>query len=91
MRSRRAVSRRADLMRRWSVKAHPSRMASTWRALHEFMPRQPMLFATALTTDVSADALAEAGVAEVLSRPLVSSEVAAALARCLRPPGILRT
>jgi signal transduction histidine kinase len=61
------------------------------RALHEFMPRRPMLFATTPTTDVSADALAEAGIAEVLSRPLVSSEVAAALARCLRPPGILRT
>ena len=61
------------------------------RALHEFMARQPMLFATTPTTDVSADALAEAGIAEVLSRPLVSSEVAVALARCLRPPGILRT
>jgi hypothetical protein len=42
------------------------------------MPRQPMLFATTLATDVSADALAEAGVAEVLSSPLVSPEVAGA-------------
>jgi CheY-like chemotaxis protein len=61
------------------------------RALHEFMPRRPMLFATASTIDVSLDALAEAGIAEVLCRPLVSSELAAALARCLRPPGVLRT
>ena len=66
-------------------------LAALARALHEFMPRRPMLFATTPTTDVSADALAEAGIAEVLSRPLVSSEVAAALARCLRPPGLLRT
>jgi CheY-like chemotaxis protein len=61
------------------------------RALHEFMPRRPMLFATTSTIDISLDALAEAGIAEVLSRPLVSSEAPAALARCLRPPGILRT
>jgi DNA-binding response OmpR family regulator len=61
------------------------------RALHEFMPRRPMLFATTSTIDVSADALAEAGIAEVLSRPLIGTELAAALARCLRPPGILRT
>jgi hypothetical protein len=50
-----------------------------------------MLFATTSMIDVSLDALAEAGIAEVLCRPLVSSEVAAALARCLQPPGILRT
>jgi hypothetical protein len=40
---------------------------------------------------VSTDALAEARIAEVLSRPLVSSELAAALARCLRRPSMLRT
>jgi signal transduction histidine kinase/CheY-like chemotaxis protein len=61
------------------------------RALHEFMPRRPMLFATTSAIDVSADALAEAGIAEVLSRPLIGTELAAALARCLRPPGILRS
>jgi signal transduction histidine kinase len=54
-------------------------------------PAGAMLFATTSTIDVSLDALAEAGIAEVLCRPLVSSELAAALARCLRPPGILRT
>ncbi|HXW70311.1 MAG TPA: two-component system VirA-like sensor kinase [Methylocella sp.] len=61
------------------------------RALHEFMPGRPILFAARPTTDVSPDALAEAGIAEVLSRPFVSSELAAALARCLRPPDMLRT
>jgi DNA-binding response OmpR family regulator len=61
------------------------------RALHEFMPQRPILLATMPTTDVSPNAMAEAGISEVLSRPLVSSELAAALARCLRPPGILRT
>jgi CheY-like chemotaxis protein len=55
------------------------------RALHEFMPGRPILLATVLTIDVSTDALAEAGIAEVLSKPLVSGELAAALARCLRP------
>jgi hypothetical protein len=41
--------------------------------------------------DVDPNAMAEAGIAEVLTRPLVSSELAAALARCLRPPRILQT
>jgi signal transduction histidine kinase len=54
------------------------------RALHELVPRQPILLATADTGDVSTGALADAGVAEILRRPLVSGEVAAALARCLR-------
>jgi CheY-like chemotaxis protein len=36
------------------------------RALHEFIPRQPILFATTPTVDVNPDALAEAGISEVL-------------------------
>jgi hypothetical protein len=55
------------------------------------MPRRPMLFATTSMIDASPDALAEAGIAEVLSRPLVSTELAAALARCLEPPAILQS
>jgi hypothetical protein len=54
------------------------------------MRGRPILFATQPTIEVSTDALAEAGIAEVLSRPLVITELAAALARCLRPPGILQ-
>ena len=59
-------------------------------ALHEVAPRQPVLFATASTIDVSVDALAEAGISEVLRRPLDSTELAAALTRCLRASGMLR-
>jgi hypothetical protein len=36
------------------------------RTLHEFMPRRPMLFATTSMIDVSADAVAKAGIAEIL-------------------------
>jgi signal transduction histidine kinase len=59
------------------------------RSLHELAPRQPMLLATASTIDVSVDALAEAGISDVLRRPLASTELAAALARCLRSPSTL--
>jgi CheY-like chemotaxis protein len=58
--------------------------------LHEIMPQLPMLFATTSIIDVGAGALAESGIAEVLSSPLVSSELAAALAHCLQPTGILQ-
>ena len=51
--------------------------------VHQVAPRQPILLATS-TIDVGVDALAEAGISELLSRPLVSTELAAALARCLR-------
>jgi len=53
--------------------------------LHRIAPR-PMLLATASTTNVSVDALAEVGIVEVVRRPLDSTELAAALARCLRLP-----
>jgi DNA-binding NtrC family response regulator len=59
-------------------------------ALHEIAPQQSVLLATASTIDVSVDALAEAGISELLSRPLVSTELAAALARCLRSPARYR-
>ena len=60
------------------------------RALHEIAPRQPLLLATTSTNDGSIDALAESGISEVLQRPLASTELAAALARCLRSSGMLR-
>jgi DNA-binding NtrC family response regulator len=60
-------------------------------ALHEIAPQQSVMLATASTIDVSVDALAEAGISELLRRPLVSTELAAALARCLRSPGTLQT
>jgi CheY-like chemotaxis protein len=60
------------------------------RAFHEIAPKQPVLLAAASSIDVSVDALAEAGISEVLRWPLASAELAAALARCLRTPGSLR-
>jgi signal transduction histidine kinase len=60
------------------------------RSLHEVAPRQPILLATSFTIDVGVDALAEAGISELLRRPLVSTELAAALARCLRSSGTLQ-
>ena len=61
------------------------------RALHEVAPRQPILLATSSTIDVGLDALADAGISDVLRRPLASTELAVALARCLRSPGALQT
>ncbi|HET8973498.1 MAG TPA: two-component system VirA-like sensor kinase [Pseudolabrys sp.] len=61
------------------------------RALHEAAPRQPILLATSSTIDVGVNALADAGISDVLRRPLASTELAAALTRCLRSPGALQT
>jgi signal transduction histidine kinase len=61
------------------------------RALHEAAPRQPILLATSSTIDVGVDALADSGISDVLRRPLASTELAAALARCLRSPSALQT
>jgi signal transduction histidine kinase len=58
--------------------------------LRALLSHQPILLATSSTADLGLDALTEAGVAEILRRPLVSTEVAAALARCLRLPAMLR-
>jgi signal transduction histidine kinase len=60
------------------------------RALHQATPRQPIVLAT-VSADVSADVLTEAGIVEVLRRPLVSAELAAALARCLRQKARLQS
>jgi nitrogen-specific signal transduction histidine kinase/CheY-like chemotaxis protein len=61
------------------------------RVLHGLMPGHPILLASASTIDVSVDELAEAGISEVLRRPLDSSELAAVLARYLRWASSLRT
>jgi CheY-like chemotaxis protein len=60
------------------------------RALHQAAPRQPILLATSSTIDVGVEALADAGISELLRRPLASTELAVALARCLRSPGALQ-
>lgn len=51
--------------------------------LHELMPYVPILLATASADERGPDALVAAGISEVVHRPLVSTELASALGRCL--------
>ena len=50
--------------------------------LHAIGPGQPILLARS-ALDIGVDALARAGVADLVRRPLVGAELASALARCL--------
>jgi signal transduction histidine kinase/CheY-like chemotaxis protein len=52
-------------------------------AIRGIVPGLPILLATASAEEIDADALLVAGVTEVVGCPLVSGEIAAALARCL--------
>jgi DNA-binding NtrC family response regulator len=52
-------------------------------ALHEIVPDVPILLATASADESGAEALLAAGIFEVVHRPLVSADLASALARCL--------
>jgi signal transduction histidine kinase len=52
-------------------------------ALREIVSDPPILLATASADEIAANALVAAGVSEVVHRPLISGEIAAALARCL--------
>jgi len=61
------------------------------RALHEIAPLKPVLLAAASSVDVDVNALAEAGISEVLRWPFASTELAAALARCLRTSRTLQS
>ncbi len=83
MRSRRAVRRPTGSTSSWSVTRHAR--PSIWPAtLHAAAPLPPLLLATTSTMDVRVEAMTKAGISEVLRRPLISTELAAALARCLR-------
>jgi CheY-like chemotaxis protein len=53
-------------------------------ALHEIAPNLPILLATASADEISAEALLAVDISEVVHRPLISVELAEALARCLR-------
>ena len=53
-------------------------------ALHETVPDLPILLATASADEIGADALAAVGISEVVRRPLISAEIASALARSLQ-------
>jgi CheY-like chemotaxis protein len=55
-------------------------------ALREGVPGAPILLATNSADEIGADALVNAGISEVALRPLISSEIASALARCLTGP-----
>jgi DNA-binding NarL/FixJ family response regulator len=57
-------------------------------ALREAVPRLPILLAMATADEIDADALIAAGISEIVHRPLISSEIAEALARC-RPCGAI--
>jgi signal transduction histidine kinase len=61
------------------------------RSLSERLGGRPLLLATTSAIDVDLDAMASAGVAELLPRPLVSTDLAAALTRCLRSAAPLPT
>ena len=56
-------------------------------ALHEIVPKVPIVLATASADESGADALVATGISEVVHRPLISGEIAAALARSLTGPG----
>ena len=60
------------------------------RALGELAPLKPVLLAVASSVDINVNALADAGISEVLRWPLDNAELATVLARSLRPPGRLQ-
>jgi CheY-like chemotaxis protein len=59
--------------------------------LHALAPNLPILVAADPAESFDVDALVSAGVSEVVSRPIIADEVAAALARCLQTPASLQT
>jgi signal transduction histidine kinase/CheY-like chemotaxis protein len=56
--------------------------------LREIAAGLPIVIATASADDIGTDALLAAGISEVVHRPLISAEIAYALARCLTAPTI---
>jgi hypothetical protein len=50
--------------------------------IHEGVPALPIILAT-LVSEVGGDVLSRSGASEIVSKPLISVEVAAALSRCL--------
>jgi len=57
-------------------------------ALHEILPDMPILLATASAEQCDAEAMLAAGISEIVYRPLISAELASALARCLAAPEV---
>jgi CheY-like chemotaxis protein len=52
-------------------------------AVRAIVPDMPILLATASADESGAEALVAAGISEIVHRPLISAELASALARCL--------
>jgi CheY-like chemotaxis protein len=57
-------------------------------ALHEISPGLPILLATASVADFGANALVVAGISDVVSWPIIATEIATALRDCLRRRGL---
>jgi signal transduction histidine kinase len=55
-------------------------------ALHAAAPGPPIVLATASANEISTDELAAAGIFEIVRRPLISTEIAAALRRVFAVP-----
>jgi len=60
------------------------------RALHAAAPRTPILLAARSAVDVGSDALVRAGVVDLVRRPLISADLAAALSRALASAATLQ-
>ncbi|MBV8440072.1 MAG: two-component system VirA-like sensor kinase [Hyphomicrobiales bacterium] len=60
------------------------------RALHVLAPRTPILLATRSPVDIGLEALMRAGVADLVRRPLNSTELAIALCHALGPTATLQ-
>jgi signal transduction histidine kinase len=58
-------------------------------AMHAILPDTPIVLAAASADEIGMEALVSAGVSEMVHRPLVSTELASALARCLRVSEVL--
>jgi DNA-binding NtrC family response regulator len=60
-----------------------TRLIDVAMALRQAAPELPIALAMAMADHVDTDALADAGVAEVVRNPVAAIEIASALARCL--------
>jgi CheY-like chemotaxis protein len=78
----RAMPRRFDALLVSQVPSGVSALGLA-AALHDSVPDVPILLATPSADEIGVDALLAAAISEVVHRPLLSGELASALARCL--------